>query len=358
MKTLSIGSNTELSKQKFTLNHGLPDSTDISIFCLGPNGKVYGDDGMVFYGMPNSPCGTIKLLNGFIEFDLHKIPNNIEKLAITATLDDGAFSGQKNIKLNSDDFECMLETSDRTEKALILLEVYKRNNTWKVRFVGQGFNGGLEPLAKHFGVEIEKAAPPQPTPKPINLSKISLTKAKPKVDLTKRAGSIGLIKANLNWTQGSSGFFNSAIDLDLGAFIELNNGNRGIVQALGDMFEYQPYIKLLGDDRTGNNTDGEWLHIDGNKIQDVKRIIIFAFIYEGSANWNKANAKVTLHVPDMGPIETKLTEESRSRGFCAIAELTVNNGTVKVEQLNRLFGGHVECDKAFGWGFKWQQGSK
>lgn len=357
MKNLPIGSNTELSKEKFTLNHGLADSIDVSIFFLGSDGKVSGDEGMVFYGMPSSPCRTIKLLKNSIEFDLSKIPSQIEKLAITATLD-GNCNWQENITLHSDDFNCSLDGSERAEKALILLEVYKRNNAWKARFVGQGFNGGLEPLAEFFGVEIEKAPPTPPAPKPVSLSKISLTKAQPKVDLTKRAGSLGLIKANLNWMQKASGIFGSAIDLDLGAYIELNDGSKRIIQALGDNFEYYPYIKLLGDDRTGDSSDGEWLHIDGNKIQDVKRIIIFAFIYEGSANWNKADAKVTLHVPDMGLIETKLTEESRSKGFCAIAELTVINGVVKVEQLNRLFSGHQECDKAFGWGFNWKRGSK
>ena len=186
MNTLSIGGNTELFKQKFTLNHGLPDSVDVSVFCLGPNGKVLGDDGMVFYGMPNSPCGTIKLLNRAIEFDLTNIPNNIEKLAITATLDDKR-SWQQNIELHSDDFVCILESSNRTEKALILLEVYKRNNTWKVRFVGQGFNGGLEPLAELFGVEIEKESLPQPAVKSIDLRKnvIDLSK-KAKIELEKK----------------------------------------------------------------------------------------------------------------------------------------------------------------------------
>jgi tellurite resistance protein TerA len=341
------------------LNHGFTNATDVSVFCLSENGKVNDDNGMVFYGMPHSPCGTVKLVSGAIEFDLNKVPDNINKFAVTATLDHGTFSGQANIKLNATDFECLLETASRTEKALILLEIYKRNNTWKVRFVGQGFNGGLQPLAELYGVEVANDSPPvEPAVKPINLSKISLTKADPKIDLTKRAGDLGLIKANLNWNQQSGGFFKSKIDLDLGAFVELNNGQREIVQALGNQFEFTPYIKLLADDRTGASRDGEWLHIDGDKIQDVKRIIIFAFIYKGSVNWGEANAEVTLYVPGMPPIETKLTEQDKSKRFCAIAELSVNNSTVKVEQLNRLFNGHKECDQAFCWGFKWKAGSK
>ena len=148
------------------------------------------------------------------------------------------------------------------------------------------------------------------------------------------------------------------MDLDFGAYIELTNGNKKIIQALGGDVEYAPYITLLKDERAGGNTDVESLHIDGNEIQNVKRITIFAFVYEGSVNWIKADAKVTLDVPGMVPIEMRVTENSFSKRFCAIAELTVNEGIVKVEQLNRLFAGHQKCDKAFGWGFKWKHSNK
>ncbi|MGB1237102.1 MAG: tellurium resistance protein TerA, partial [Pseudomonadales bacterium] len=178
------------------------------------------------------------------------------------------------------------------------------------------------------------------------------------VDLTKRAGQLGTIKANLNWIPSTGGFFASKIDLDLGAYIELNNGQRTIVQALDQIFEYGDYIKLLGDDRSGDSIDGEWMHINGDRLDEVKRIIIYAFIYQGTPNWEKAKAKVTLHVPDMPPIETHLTEEDKNSTFCAIAELKVASGAVQVERLNRFFNGHMECDQAYGWGFSWQKGSK
>lgn len=374
VKNLPIGGNQQLTQHAFTLTHNLMESIDVSIFLLDATAKVAADEDMIFYGLPASPCAGVKIVNQSIEFNLDKIPSRIEKLAVTATLENTVSWG-KNIELNTAQFKCVVDTLDRPEKALILLELYKRNQQWKVRFVAQGFNGGLAPLAEHFGVELEKpstndAQPTQAKPSAenevatssasakVNLSKISLTKAQPKVDLTKRAGTLGLIKANLNWTQASGGFFSSAIDLDLGAFVELNNGQKALVQALGKRLEFTPYVELLADDRTGKSVDGEWLHINGEKIQDVKRMIIFAFIYEGSPNWEKANAQVTIHVPEMAPIESKLTEKSKSKRFCAIAEITVNNGNVQVEQLNKLFDGHKDCDQHFGWGFTWTEGRK
>ncbi|MFT7053937.1 MAG: tellurite resistance protein TerA [Psychromonas sp.] len=367
MEMLIIGANSALSTLQFTLKHSLSRKADVSVFCLNTNGKVNGDEGMVFYGAPNSACGSVKISDSSIEFDLNAVPSHIKKFAITATLDQGVFGEQDDIRLKGTDFECLLETQARSERALILLEIYKHNNAWKVRCVGQGFNGGLQPLAELYGVDIAAdtdiaAADETPVPKPIvppvNLSKISLTKSAPKVDLSKRAGDLGLIKVNLNWNKKAGGFFASKIDLDLGAFIELNNGHRQIIQALGNSFECSPYIELLADDPTGASQEGTWLHIDGNKLQDVKQIIIFAFIYKGVTNWHKIGAKVTLHVPEMPPIETKLTEQDKNKSFCAVAAISVNNGFVNVEQLNRLFLGHEDCDEGFGWGFNWKLGSK
>ncbi|MBH0048766.1 TerD family protein [Pseudoalteromonas sp. SWYJZ19] len=364
MAILVIGSNTNITQPSFTIEHTMTDSIDVSVFCLGENGKVHNDNGMVFYGAPKSACGTVTLQSKEILINLDNVPSNIEKFAIAATMDNGTFATHPAISFTSSDFECQLDTNGRTESALILLEVYKRNNSWKIKFVGQGFNGGLKPLAEHYGVDIAdepvvEPSPPKAAPVPkINLSKINLTKSSPKVDLTKKAGLLGLIKVNLNWEKGKSGFFSSGIDLDLGAYIELKNGEKSIIQALGNRFEYSPYIKLLADDRTGDSSNGEWIHIDGNNINNVKRIIVFSFIYSGSPNWDKAKAVVTLHVPDMPPIETQLNETSSNTGFCAIAELTVENNIVAVERLNRFFKGHADCDKAYGWGFKWSAGSK
>jgi tellurite resistance protein TerA len=354
---IPAGGNKKLENTNFTLSHSLDNSVDVSIYLLQQDGKVVGDEGMVFYGAPHSSCGGVALKQGQITFNLDRIPTNIAKLSIASTVDTGNFSSKQSFSVSGPEFECQYSTTGRAEAALILMELYRHNGTWKARNVDQGFNGGLQPLAEHFGIEVADPAPaPAPAPK-VNLSKISLTKESPKVNLEKKAGSIGLIKANLNWTKGS-GLLSKGIDLDLGAYIELNNGQKRIVQALGNNFSFAPYLKLLDDDRTGSNSDGEWIHIDGNTIQEVKKITIFTFIYEGAVNWQKANAYVTLHVPGMPPIETQLNESGRNLGFCAIADLNVNSGRVDVTRLNNYYSGHKECDLDMGWGFRWSRGSK
>ena len=87
MEMLIMGANSALSTLQFTLNHNLPRKKDVSIFCININGKVKGDQGMVFYGAPNSACGSIKIRDSSIEFDPNTVPSNIKKFVITATLD-------------------------------------------------------------------------------------------------------------------------------------------------------------------------------------------------------------------------------------------------------------------------------
>ena len=47
-------------------------------------------------------------------------------------------------------------------------------------------------------------------------------------------------------------FGSKGIDLDLGAFVELQDGYKSVIQALGNAFgDYrdEPYVQLKGDDR-------------------------------------------------------------------------------------------------------------
>ncbi|HDR2343846.1 TPA: tellurium resistance protein TerA, partial [Enterobacter kobei] len=143
--------------------------------------------------------------------------------------------------------------------------------------------------------------------------------------------------------------------------VELQDGYKSVIQALGNAFgDYrdEPYVQLKGDDRTGDVSDGEWLHINGREWKHIREVLIYAFIYEGVPSWDKTDGVVTIHVPDQPPIETRLTEGENRRTLCAIARLVNENGAIKVERINQYFKGQDEMDRAFGWGFRWSAGSK
>lgn len=48
------------------------------------------------------------------------------------------------------------------------------------------------------------------------------------------------------------------------------------------------------DVRTGASKGGENLRPNGNKVRETKRGLVFAFIYEGVANWSQVDGVVTL----------------------------------------------------------------
>ena len=47
-----------------------------------------------------------------------------------------------------------LSEDGSTEAAMIFGEVYRYNGEWKFKAVGQGFKGGLGPLAASYGVNV------------------------------------------------------------------------------------------------------------------------------------------------------------------------------------------------------------
>ncbi|OMG72299.1 TerD family protein [Burkholderia ubonensis] len=398
MTTLLPGGNAPVAtgQLRVDINYApIPGADiDISAFALTTTGKVRGDGDMCFYGQTSILGRAVQLTGsaaGRAEFtlDLGRLDPAVEKVALTATIyeNKAAFDRVSTLALAvTGGIEAQIPTGGMSETALILGEFYLRQGAWKFRCVGQGFAGGLEPLAKHFGVDIAApasaptpapAAAPAPAPVPpappkstVSLSKVTLDKTRSSISLDKPAAGFGEIKVNLNWNRGSSsgggllgGIFgkSNSVDLDVGCLFELQDGYKGVVQALGNAFgdlNDEPYIQLMGDDRTGSVAGGEWLHINGRQWSEIKRILVFAFIYEGAPNWKATDGVVTVFVPGQPEIEVRLNEEGGRHGMCAIALLENVGGAVKVNRQVDFHRGHDDMDRAYGWGMRWRAGSK
>lgn len=202
----------------------------------------------------------------------------------------------------------------------------------------------------------------------VDMAKVSLTKNKTSISLNKVDGEFGRIRVNLNWNQDSKsgGMFElgkKSIDFDLGAFVESKNGDIAVVQSLGNTFgdlAQPPYTKLMGDDRTGTSTDGEWLEINADAWSSIHRVLIFAFIYYGAANWQETNGDIRMMVPGQPEIEVHMNELSSNKRdiMCAVALLENDNNQIRVNREVRFFGGHEQMDKRYGWGMSWRAGIK
>jgi tellurite resistance protein TerA len=208
----------------------------------------------------------------------------------------------------------------------------------------------------------------------VSLDKVTLTKSAPAVSLTKRGISGGQLRVNLRWTAaGPSGnrgllkllFPPRAIDLDLGCLYEYTDGSKGVVQALGNTFRDRntlgpdPIIWLDGDDRSGTSAAGENLYIDLGRSSAIRRVLVFAYIYEGAPSWAEANGVVTL-VPVTGPqIEIRLDEPDPTCPTVAIAMIERRADEVVVNREIRYIKGKQRAlDEAYGWGLNWSPARK
>jgi tellurite resistance protein TerA len=211
--------------------------------------------------------------------------------------------------------------------------------------------------------------PSEPTGPPPS-GKVTLTKAAPTVSLTKHGAGGGLLRVNLNWNArpAGGGFLKRLappLDLDLGCLYEFTDGTKGVVQALGNAFTARPrgvhenVIWLDGDDRSGRTEGGENLFVNLAHASQIKRIMVFALIYEGAANWAAADGVVTLY-PASGPqVEVRLDDPRDGARICGIAMLESTGGDLSVRrEVNYINGGQRALDQAYGWGMNWTAGRK
>lgn len=227
---LQPGQNIPLQGASVKLNLQYPAGSsynseiDTCVFLLDVQGKVRGDSDFIFYNCLSSPEGSVKLATGHrqssIEIALDRVPNTIAKIAITIVIDGNeTISGLNLLSITIPGVaEFNAETKERSEKAIILAEVYRHNSAWKLRALGQGFNGGLEPLAISYGVDV---AQPAAKPARISLEKKLETKSPRLVSLAKKA-TISLTKNKLDTLEASVAF---VLDASGSMSAQFNKGN-------------------------------------------------------------------------------------------------------------------------------------
>lgn len=152
------------------------------------------------------------------------------------------------------------------------------------------------------------------------------------------------------------------VDIDIGCLYELHNGKRGAVQPFGEMFgayKEPPYIEMTGDERTGDaEGDDEEICINGKKWNEIKRILVYVYIYCGSAEWATIQPQITIKVPGEKPLIVVPHIHKDDFAVCALAQLENVRGGIKLTNHTEYFPGHAEMDRAFGYGLQWADGEK
>lgn len=271
---------------------------EISCFGLDAAERLGDECYMVFYNQLTSPPGEVSLSlapgRATFRVDLEAFA----KLVFTAALDDGGTMRDcdlASMRLGDAVVVTLTGADFASEKAVILGELYRKDGQWRFGAVGQGFDGRLSALLKHFGGLEAPARSPVVTPEgeagsqKVSLSKITPEKRGDKISLEKRrARDFGRVYVNLNWHRQPAGeparkFIGKllgpsaprGVDLDLGCQYELSDGRKGVVQALGEAWgsiDNRPYICLDGDDRTGSDEGGENMYVNGDRFDQIRRI--------------------------------------------------------------------------------------
>ncbi|MGW1201565.1 TerD family protein [Streptomyces cyaneofuscatus] len=139
---------------------------DVVAFVLDEDEQVTFDEDFVFYGAPENPAGTVRLLTDgpaeqTIAVDLAALPPGSRKVAVAAAIDGEATFGdvgavQVTAVPGTGAAPLARATLDAatTERTLLLAEFYRRGPVWRFRAVGQGYDDGLANLARGYGVDI------------------------------------------------------------------------------------------------------------------------------------------------------------------------------------------------------------
>jgi stress response protein SCP2 len=136
-------------------------SVDLMVFQLGADGKVRSDADFVFFNQPSSPEGALRLLAvDRITADLGAIPAAIQTLAVAVALDTAAPGSLATVPglgvtVSAGESHRADASGLTTERAAVLVEIYRRAGGWKMRNVSAGWAAGLPALAVAHGVTVD-----------------------------------------------------------------------------------------------------------------------------------------------------------------------------------------------------------
>ncbi|MDD2659558.1 MAG: TerD family protein [Methylococcales bacterium] len=188
--SLSKGGNVNLSKEAPGLNKivvglgwdaratdGAAFDLDASAFLVKLDGKVRSDSDFCFYNNKVVAGGAVQHAGDnttgagegddeTIKVELAKIPADLDKVVFAVTIHEAEIRKQNFGQVNHAFIRVVNEEGGQEiarydlsedasiETAMIFGEIYRVGADWKFKAVGQGFAGGLGPLASSFGVSV------------------------------------------------------------------------------------------------------------------------------------------------------------------------------------------------------------
>ncbi len=335
--TIDISVECELSSNN--------DAIDVSAFLLSDNNKTRNDDDFIFFNQLSSSNQSVTLsltpsTKQSFKIDLSKIDKDVHKIAFVITTPT-AFKLASSLSVKVESIaEFSPNISEMNETSLILAELYRHKGQWKFKAIGQGYAGGLGPIAIGYGVDVNdepapsvpatapsqpavsepapttvppiKQEPPKPAAPiensaPVSITKVDLSKAGEKATISLEKGK--KLTAKLKW--------DTKADLDLYCFYVDKNDleDKVYYKSLGDLSK-PPFIKLLGDSQIAGE---EVLEI--SQPDNIKYALICAYsaVSNGVGSFHSYKARVLVTDNNKQTVTSHLNHDDPTSYWVALA---------------------------------------
>ncbi|MFE1835437.1 CAP domain-containing protein [Streptomyces sviceus] len=167
MSELVPGGNLPLPEGAVTVR--VPGPFDVSALVTDEDGKVRGDADFVFYNQPSAPGARIS--GDTLTVDPRRLRAGADRITVVVSpADPGTPLGRLPAPVlqvtgaGGSRLARFAPPRPRQETVLLLAEIYRRGDGWKLRALGQGYADGLAGLARDFGVDVVDDTPTPPVP--------------------------------------------------------------------------------------------------------------------------------------------------------------------------------------------------
>jgi tellurium resistance protein TerD len=152
----------------------LADNMTMATILCGADGRALSDDHLVFFNQLSSPDLSVQQIEQAlggdqeqVEIDLNAVPAEVERIVVVVYVNEGPaqrrtlgqlrscfvrvlnLDGNAELVRSEDLAQCL-----QSELALALGELYRRNNEWRFRVLGQGYSKGIAAIASDYGLNI------------------------------------------------------------------------------------------------------------------------------------------------------------------------------------------------------------
>ncbi|QYX75461.1 CAP domain-containing protein [Streptomyces akebiae] len=167
MNELVPGGNAPLPSGTLTIR--VPGPFDVSALITDDSGRVRGDADFVFYNQPTAPGA--RLTGDTLTVDPAGLRAGATRLTLAISPADpdtplGHLPAPTLLVTTADGRPIARFTPPRPtrESVLLLAELYRKGQGWKVRALGQGYADGLAGVARDFGVDVQEEETPARAP--------------------------------------------------------------------------------------------------------------------------------------------------------------------------------------------------